>query len=245
MHEPCGSQVGLRNRGVGSWAGGARGGHISYGLWCPGPLTPVGAVLEGLDPPSGQVYPSWAREPAPCSRPHMRVLCCPSLGCPAGGARPGDTVPQPHEALLAASRQADAGVWAGAPGGKCPSVSFCCFLLCCPCPAERTRVRSSGRPWEGGREGTSQGGQPWRPGVPESQPTASGPAGQLRADSCPFPAESDSLGLRTQAVLWFGLGPTAPGARLRGAQPRACAQRGCVPALKQLAPLLLPQTQGS
>ncbi|XP_078198824.1 haloacid dehalogenase-like hydrolase domain-containing 5 isoform X3 [Callithrix jacchus] len=40
-----------------------------------------------------------------------------------GGCRPSYPLSQPHEALLKVPREADAGVWAGACGGKCPGAS--------------------------------------------------------------------------------------------------------------------------
>lgn len=49
------------------------------------------------------------------------LLCL--FAVPAGGARPGYSLPQPHEALLTVPQEADAGVRAGPAGGECASVS--------------------------------------------------------------------------------------------------------------------------
>lgn len=64
----------------------------------------------------------------------------------------------------------------------------------------------------GGREGGHLPGWPALVprGFPEASPPPRGLLGSSQSRFLPVPAESDSLGLRTQAVLWFGLGPTAP-----------------------------------
>lgn len=62
------------------------------------------------------------------SPPHLPQLLCPllssPLAVPTGGARPGHSLSQPHEALLAVPQEADAGDRAGPPAGKCLRVSF-------------------------------------------------------------------------------------------------------------------------
>lgn len=97
--------------------------------------------------------------PDPCAPPCLTCVL-PPLSCrlpvPTGGAGPSHSLSQPPEALLPVPQEADAGVGSGAPGGKCPGVSFWCFSLW----LERTVQDGPLFPWPRGPMGGSEGGRP-------------------------------------------------------------------------------------